>query len=124
MTDAEAVKIINAYGKALTERKTPFGDLSALPYPKDRIKDAILHGIRQTDDAVFREQLKGAYITLADWQVGFGTRGASAALSEEELKDPMKAMARVSSPDFLSVPNEVAAEAEMLRVELAALGLS
>ena len=32
MTDADSVKIITAYGKALLDRKSSYGDVSELPY--------------------------------------------------------------------------------------------
>jgi hypothetical protein len=64
MNDHEAVKIINAYGKALMERKSSYGDLSELPYKKERIKEALIHRIKAEGDPKFREQLKGALLTL------------------------------------------------------------
>jgi hypothetical protein len=123
MTDDKAIKIINAYGKALMDRKSAYGDVSDLPYAKERIKQAIIHGIRESDDPQFRDQLKGAYITLADWQPGFAARRGAAELTEENLKDPAKAMARIqaSGDGFLKLPQEVAAEGELLMADLKAL---
>jgi hypothetical protein len=79
MTDDEAMKIINAYGKAMMDRKTAYGELSALPYPKDRIKEAIIHGIKAGDDPKFRDQLRTGYVLLAEWQSGFGNRPGAGA---------------------------------------------
>jgi hypothetical protein len=95
MTDDESIKIINAYGKALMDRKSSYGDVSELPYAKQRIKEAIIHGIKEARDLTFREQLKGAYITLADWQPGFAARRGAAELTQEDLKDPAEAMPRI-----------------------------
>jgi hypothetical protein len=125
MTDDEAVKIINAYGKAMMDKKSQFGELSDLPYPKTLIKEAIVHGIRVGDNPRFREQLKAAYIALSDWQAGFGSRPGAGELTAEELRDPAKAMARITAmaDDFAKVPEEVAAEAALLQAELKALGV-
>jgi hypothetical protein len=125
MTDEEALKIINAYGKALLDLKSSYGDVSELPYPKDRIKEALIHGIKQGDDPKFREQLKGAYITLAQWQAGFGARRA-AAETDVDMKDPTKAAARIlgSGGDFLKIPQEIGAEADLLMADLKARGLA
>jgi hypothetical protein len=125
MTDAEAVKIINAYGKAIMDRKTQFGELSDLPYPKERIKQAIIHGIKEGDDPKVREQLKAAYVTLAEWQAEFGSRAGALDFTAEELRDPTKAAAKIVTigDDFVKVPEEVAAEAALLLAELKALAL-
>ena len=120
MTDAESVEIISAYGKAMLDRNSPYGELSALPYPKDRVKQALIRGIKETRDPKFREQLKGAYVMLSSWQVG----GGSAELTPEELADAKKAMARALQGNFLEIPEKVAVEANALLAELTELGLS
>ena len=126
MTDAESVKIITAYGKALLDRGSSYGDISEPPYAKQRIKDALIIGIKQTRDPKLREQLNGAYIMLAEWQAGFGCRRAVAELTDEELTDPTKAMKRVldSSGDSLKLHEEVAAEAALLMADLKTQGLA
>jgi hypothetical protein len=126
LTDAEAVKIITAYGKALLDRKSSYGDVSELPYSKERIKEALIIGIQQTRDSKLREQLKGAYVGLAEWQAGFGNRRAARELTGEDLKDPTKAMKRIldGGRDFLKLPEEVAAEAALMVADLKAQGLA
>ena len=126
MTDDESIRIINAYGKALMDRKSSYGDVSELPYEKERIKEAIMHGIKEAGDPTFREQLKGAYITLAEWQPGFAARRDAAELTQEDLKDPAKAMAfiQASGDDFLKIPQEIGSEADLLMAELKASGLA
>jgi hypothetical protein len=119
ITDAEATRIIQAYGKALMDCVGVYGDVAQLPYPKARIKEALIHGMRTTDDPKFREQLKGAFMTLAQWQAG-ASKGPG-EFSDEELKDPQKALARASSPDFLKIPETVSVEAKALLAELNAL---
>jgi hypothetical protein len=123
MTGEEAMKIINAYGNALADRKSSFGDVSELPYDKERIKEALIHWIKVAEDPKVRELLKGSYITLADWQPGFAARRANGELTQEDLKDPTKAMAHIqaSGGDFLKLPQEIAAEAELLMADLKAL---
>ena len=63
---------------------------------------------------------------LADWQAGLGARRAAAELTNEDLKDPSKAMARIlgSGGDFLKIPKEIAAEADLLMAELKALEMA
>jgi len=126
MTDAESVNIITAYGKALLDRKSSYGDISELPYAKERIKEALIIGIKRTRDSKLREQLKGAYIMLAEWQAGYGSRRTAAELTDEELRDPTKAMKRLmdSRGDFLKFPEEVAAEAALLMADLQTQGLA
>jgi hypothetical protein len=63
---------------------------------------------------------------LAAWQAGLGARRAAAELTNEDLKDPSKAMARIlgSGGDFLKIPQEIAAEADLLMAELKALEMA
>lgn len=119
MTDAESVKIISAYGNAILSNGSAYGDSHALPYPKARIKEALIIGIRKTSDPRLREQLKGAYVALAGWQAG----ASGAEFTAEELQDPKGAIARVLEPDFVGAPESVSAEAKALLAELVALGL-
>ncbi|HEX3912714.1 MAG TPA: hypothetical protein VHW71_04340 [Steroidobacteraceae bacterium] len=126
MTNEESVRIISAYGKALLDRKSIYGDVSELPYAKERIKKALIHGIKETSNPKLCEQMKGAYITLAEWQAGFGSRSAAAEFTGQEFKDPAKALARiqVSGEDLVKLPEEVAAEAALLMAELKRRGLA
>jgi hypothetical protein len=125
MTGEEAMKVINAYGNVLADRTSPFGDVSDLPYAKARIKEALIHGLATGNDPKVRELLKAGYITLADFQPGFRNR-RSAELTADDLKDPSKTAARIlaKGDDFLKVPKEIAAEADLLMAELKARGLA
>lgn len=72
MTTAEAEKIIKAYGAAVMSKKDLYADVSELPYPKVKIKEAFLIGIVATQDEKARTLLRNGYVTLADWQEGIG----------------------------------------------------
>lgn len=65
-----------AYGLAL-EKHAASGSLvsdeSKLPMPKPMLRIALLGLIRLEKDAKQREQLKAAYLMLADFQPGVGT---------------------------------------------------
>jgi hypothetical protein len=122
LTNAEAIKISSAYGTLLTDRHTSFGDVSALPHEKERIKEALTHRIRVGKDPKERELLRAAYVMLADFQPGFGNP-RSAELTADDLRDPSKATARflAKGDDLTTVSREVAAEAELLIADLIAL---
>jgi hypothetical protein len=100
--------------------------MSELPYAKEQIKEALICGIQKTGDHKLREQLTGAYITLSHWQARFASRRAAVELTEEELRDPAKALARIqgSGDDFVKLPEEVAAEAALLMADLKGRGLA
>jgi Na+-translocating ferredoxin:NAD+ oxidoreductase RnfC subunit len=65
MSGQEAEKIIQAYGTVLqTQAPTPgcVADISKLPFSKEKIKAAIIIGLKSTNDQQMREMLKVAYI--------------------------------------------------------------
>jgi hypothetical protein len=75
MSTQEALQIFDAYGDAMA--KPPFvytqmgkvpRDLRALPYPKERIKQALLTLLRLTPPGAAREPLEFGYVSLGDWQ--------------------------------------------------------
>ena len=73
----EAQLIVNAYGKVL-EYLGPIpgatvADEDKLPFPKPKIKAAILIALVATTDAQQREFLKVAYLSLADFQARVST---------------------------------------------------
>ncbi len=72
---ATAQRIIREYGAATLKqvgRGAAISDARRLPFPKARIKQALLFAAAMTSDDQAREQLKCAYMTLADWQDGLG----------------------------------------------------
>ncbi|TLU67343.1 hypothetical protein FE810_03410 [Thalassotalea litorea] len=62
--------IIQVYGEALEAAATlppNLIDEIKLPYPKAIIKQAIIEGLKSSDDVEMKEQLKSGYIMLAEW---------------------------------------------------------
>lgn len=69
--------VVADYGEVLETRAPAPGcvaDVTELPYQKDEIKRAILMMLGVITDSQLREHLRFAYVSLADWQVGVGTR--------------------------------------------------
>ena len=67
----EALEIARAYGEALDSAERDSAGVASegeLPYPKDTIKWALLVLLGALHDAVAREPLKAAYLSLAEWQ--------------------------------------------------------
>jgi hypothetical protein len=75
MSTQEALQIFDAYGDAMSTPpfvdalmgKAP-RDLRTLPYPKERIKQALLTLLRLTPPGAAREPLEFGYVRLGDWQ--------------------------------------------------------
>jgi hypothetical protein len=126
MSLAEAQKIVNTYGKAQLALRSVVSDVSQLPYPKARIKEALIIAIAGTRDATIRGNLKAAYVSLADWQEGGEIGSFPVEVGSKQLKaDPLlvaKGIAAAGST-FTDIPARVAAEAQALAGELKALGL-
>jgi hypothetical protein len=129
MSEQQAEEIIQAYGSVLqTQAPTPgcVADTSKLPFPKERIKTALIIGLKATTDRRMREMLKVGYIQLADWQEGVGETDQGLDLSNINLNDdPAKLVQQVlaqgsSNEKWQSV---VQAEQETLKQELVELGL-
>ena len=72
MTAREAELIVNAYGKVLEHLGPISGatvaDESKLPFPKEKIKAAILLALKSTSSSEQRAILKNGFIFLADFQ--------------------------------------------------------
>jgi hypothetical protein len=66
----EAQRIVQAYGAVLGEITATgmIRDLRLLPYTKTEIKVALQFALKLTSDAVMRDHLRNAYISLADFQ--------------------------------------------------------
>ena len=68
----EALEIVRAYGDALERSPRQAGqiaDTSALPYPKDTIKWALLIVLAAIPVPAQRERMKAAFVALSEWQV-------------------------------------------------------
>ena len=93
----DVVALITAYGGVLQAHSAAgsvVSDVDRLPASKDTMRAAILTVIHATDDETLREQLEGAYVMLAEFQPGVGSRvvkidtdiGATADIKESALR--------------------------------------
>jgi hypothetical protein len=65
----QALEIARAYDESLEQPANDTGrDEADLPFPKDTIKWALLLLLGSAAEASQREQLKAAYVALAEWQ--------------------------------------------------------
>ena len=81
---SQAELIINAYGKTLEYLAPGHGcvaDEEKLPFSKAKIKAAIVQALRSTQDKHQQAMLKNAYLLLADFQPGVGSRNVGLDLS-------------------------------------------
>ena len=134
MTPNEVERIVNAYGKVLGETVATgvIRDVHALPYSKDKIKEALRFALRITDDGSMRSHFVGAYIGLADFQElsdaqVSALRGwnkileTSTKLTAEDVHRQAIAISNVGK-DVKAVQAKSAAEARVLAEELKAAG--
>jgi len=125
----DVMAIIQAYGKALeTEAPAPgsVADENKLPYPKDTIKEAIIAGLKSTDNDQMKEQLKVGYIQLADWQPGVGATNQGLDISSIDINQDTESLAKAvleqssGSEKWTAMAQK---EQEALKQELQDLGL-
>jgi len=122
----EAQAIVNEYDAALASSKALATDAPELPYPKNRIKAALVAAMRATSDASMRDHLKAGCVSLADWQEGVNTdalafESAAKDLSSDSLK-VAKPLAE-AAPAFMNIQSQIVAEVTRLADELKSLGL-
>ena len=91
MSHDEIQKIVNAYGDTMGAPGRVLRDPSKLPYPKARIKQALIAAIRLTPAGADRKQLKSGYVMLGDYQETCKTDRTAAMLADgnvllEELR--------------------------------------
>jgi hypothetical protein len=125
--DEEPVSIVQAYSKVLQDQAPAAGcvaDLKKLPYPKSKIKAALITVLRMTDDPKIKEALRIGYIYLSSWQDGVGGTDQGLDLtnvgpnqSPEELA---KSIIDNSTKDWGTL---MLKEQEVLKQELVDLGL-
>jgi hypothetical protein len=87
-TTKEAEKIVQEYGAVLASSALTRGlvaDTRNLPHPKERIKQALVFALRSTKELQMREQLKSAYILLANYQEGVGDTTVGLDLTKADL---------------------------------------
>jgi hypothetical protein len=129
MSEEEAEKIIQAYGAVLQTQAPPPGcvaDTDKLPFPKQKIKAALIISLKATTDQRMREMLKVGYIQLADWQEGVGETDQGLDLPNVDLNDdPVKLAQQVlaQGSGYEKWQPVVEAEQEKLKQELVDLGL-
>jgi hypothetical protein len=75
-------RIVSAYGDAMGSPGGVLRDVSQLPYPKARIKQALIAAIRLTPQGAAREQLKSGLVMLGDWQDRGQADPAAAMMAE------------------------------------------
>ncbi len=64
----EATKIVSEYGDLMVCKSGMVQDIKDLPYPKDKIKVAIIMMLNLITDLKVREHLRTGYLTLATYQ--------------------------------------------------------
>jgi hypothetical protein len=119
--------LINAYGAALTahsESGSAVSDISRLPAPKDTMRAVLIAAISAAEDKAFREQLKGAYVMLAEFQPGVGSPVIKIDTDASRSGDIREHAARVATQAdlYLKWSARVTPEMEQLQKDLAALG--
>jgi hypothetical protein len=72
MTYLQARKIVQAYGKTVTEYSGVIADETKLPFPKAVIKQALLMVMPFAPSSDVRNALQSSYMFLADFQPGVG----------------------------------------------------
>lgn len=93
----EFVQVIQAYGAVLEAGAPALGtviDSSKLPYPKQKIKEAIISALRSTDDPNIKEHLKFGYVQLAGWQDGVGEVGRGLDVSAFDTNQDAQTLAK------------------------------
>jgi hypothetical protein len=123
----EAREIVGAYGGILESGPAPgtVADATELPYPKERIKAALLLLLKMTTDSTMRSHLSSGYVCLADWQPGVGPQRIGVDVGKIDLTQDTATIARqlladdVGSSEWL---RKVKAEQEALVHDLRRLG--
>lgn len=129
MSGQEAEKIIQIYGAVLQTQAPAPGSVAEtrkLPFPKEKIKTALIIGLKTTIDQQLKEMLKVGYIQLADWQEGVDENDQGLDLSNMDLSiDPVKLAQQIltQGSGHEKWQPVVQAEQEKLKQELIDLGL-
>jgi hypothetical protein len=120
----EVQKIVAAYISQLLSRKSSPLDASELPYPKATIKLALIAAITVTEDSKMREQMRSAFVQLADWQEGIGP-GPHSMVDLFGGNDLVEEAKRISAagPAIMKIGAQVIAEMQALLDELKSLGM-
>jgi hypothetical protein len=121
---AEVQKIVAVYVAQLLSRKSKPLDASELPYPKATIKLALIAAIAVTEDTTMREQLRSAFVQLADWQEGIGPGPHSMIelIGGDDLVEEARRIG-AAGPSIMKIGARVTAEMQALPAELKSLGM-
>jgi hypothetical protein len=129
MSAQRAAEIINKFGFVL-ENEAPapgcIADVSKLPFPKEKIRQALIVGLRTNADPKMKEMLKVAYVELANWQADVGSNDQGLDTSKLTLKGDVEGLARavLKQTECQNEWNEtVLKEQASSRSELEQLGL-
>ena len=91
--------IVRSYG-AFLEHSAPapgcVADASKLPFPKAEIRQAMLMAMALTDDEDMRNNLRGAYLWLANWQENVGEADQGIDGRELSAVQDLRASARLA----------------------------
>ncbi len=80
----EMNEIVQEYGSTMINCGPPPGgvaDATKLPYPKWKIKKAIIQALQRADDSEIATSLKSGYVHLSDWQESVGDANVGLDLS-------------------------------------------
>lgn len=123
-------QIIGDFGATIQERAQRSSyviDESKLPYPKNKIKEAIIVALETNVAPQLMEHLKTAYIELCWWQKGVGPEDklwGPDLLSIDRNQDPVELARQISEQDIdPSWSEKIEAERESLVAELQRCGL-
>jgi len=121
---AEVQKIVGANIAQLLSRKSRPLDASELPYPKATIKLALIAAITVTEDTKMREQMRSAFVQMADWQEGIGPGPHSVVdlFGGDDLVEEAKRV-YAAGPSIMKIGAQVIAEMPALLDELKSLGM-
>jgi len=125
----EMNEIVQEYGSTMVNCGPPPGgvaDVSKLPYPKSKIKEAVIQALQLVDDPEIATSLKGGYTQLSDWQEGVGDANIGLNLSafgvDMDTSERVKAFLKRRS-QMEKWKDKVNSEKDSLRDDLIKLGL-
>ena len=85
MPPEEMNKIIQEYGRAMVHKAPPLGGVAAvskLPYPKSKIKKALIQALSAVEGPELARSLKDGYVRLSVWQEDVGEQTIGIDLAE------------------------------------------
>lgn len=128
-SSTDPLEVVQVYGKFLetsSPRPGTVADANKLPYPKQKIKEAIIAALHRTNDPTIKEHLKGGYICLSDWQEGVGEKDQGIDLLGLDMSqgpEVLKHLLLEYNPESEKWTDLAKEELLILREELRALGL-